>query len=234
VYWVTHAGLNELDIPLLLRPTSETAMYPMFAVWIRSHGDLPLKIYQIVNTFRYETKQTRAFIRVVRSTSSSRTPAMSTRRRSTSGGGGLRHPGEPDAEALPAVHAAEADGVGQVPRRILHRRHRHGDDARPQPAAGLDTPLPGELLPAVRHQVRGRRRQHQVRAPDHLRYVREAAGLGGRRPRRRQGAGASSGHRSLPGGHRAHPREGERRPRQHQGPRAQGRAEGRGHQGHAG
>jgi prolyl-tRNA synthetase len=64
VYWVTHAGLNELDIPLCLRPTSETAMYPIFALWVRSHSDLPLKTYQIVNTFRYETKQTRAFIRV--------------------------------------------------------------------------------------------------------------------------------------------------------------------------
>jgi prolyl-tRNA synthetase len=39
-------------------------MYPMFALWVRSHADLPLKTYQIVNTFRYETKQTRAFIRV--------------------------------------------------------------------------------------------------------------------------------------------------------------------------
>ncbi len=64
VYWVTHAGENELDVKLLLRPTSETAMYPMFSLWIRSHSDLPLKIYQIVSTFRYETKQTRAFIRV--------------------------------------------------------------------------------------------------------------------------------------------------------------------------
>ena len=64
VYWVTHAGLNELDIPMCLRPTSETAMYPIFALWVRSHSDLPLKTYQIVNTFRYETKMTRAFIRV--------------------------------------------------------------------------------------------------------------------------------------------------------------------------
>jgi prolyl-tRNA synthetase len=64
VYWVTHAGLNELDVRLILRPTSETAMYPMFALWVRSHQDLPLKVYQIVNTFRYETKQTRAFMRV--------------------------------------------------------------------------------------------------------------------------------------------------------------------------
>ena len=64
VYWVTHAGLNELDVRLVVRPTSETAMYPMFSLWVRSHTDLPLKIYQIVNTFRYETKQTRSFIRV--------------------------------------------------------------------------------------------------------------------------------------------------------------------------
>jgi len=64
VFWVTHAGENPLDIKLVLRPTSETAMYSMFSIWIRSHGDLPMKLYQIVNVFRYETKQTRAFIRV--------------------------------------------------------------------------------------------------------------------------------------------------------------------------
>ncbi len=64
VYWVKHAGENDLDVPMFLRPTSETAMYTMFPLWIRSHKDLPLKIYQMVNTFRYETKQTRSFIRV--------------------------------------------------------------------------------------------------------------------------------------------------------------------------
>ena len=64
VYWVKHAGENDLGIPMFLRPTSETAMYTMFPLWIRSHKDLPLKIYQMVNTFRYETKQTRSFIRV--------------------------------------------------------------------------------------------------------------------------------------------------------------------------
>jgi len=64
VYWVTHAGRNELDIRLVVRPTSETAMYPIFSLWVRSHADLPLKIYQIVNVFRYETKQTRALMRM--------------------------------------------------------------------------------------------------------------------------------------------------------------------------
>ncbi len=64
VYWVTRGGAAELDIPLVLRPTSETAMYPVFALWVRSHRDLPLNLYQIVNTFRYETKTTRPFLRV--------------------------------------------------------------------------------------------------------------------------------------------------------------------------
>ncbi|OFV68703.1 MAG: Prolyl-tRNA synthetase, class IIa, prokaryotic-type [Candidatus Syntrophoarchaeum caldarius] len=64
VYWVTKGGMNELDVPLVLRPTSETAIYPIFKLWIRSHADLPIRIYQIVNTFRHETKHTRPLIRL--------------------------------------------------------------------------------------------------------------------------------------------------------------------------
>ncbi|HDJ50677.1 MAG TPA: proline--tRNA ligase, partial [Thermoprotei archaeon] len=64
VFWITHAGYNRLEERYLLRPTSESAMYPLFSLWIRTHRDLPLRIYQIVNVFRYETKQTRAFIRM--------------------------------------------------------------------------------------------------------------------------------------------------------------------------
>jgi len=64
VYWVTRGGATPLDVELVLRPTSETAMYPIFALWVRSHRDLPLTVYQIVNTFRYETKTTRPFLRV--------------------------------------------------------------------------------------------------------------------------------------------------------------------------
>ena len=48
---------------LALRPTSETAMYQMYSLWIRSWRDLPLKIYQRANVFRYETKATRPLIR---------------------------------------------------------------------------------------------------------------------------------------------------------------------------
>ncbi|MHC1626538.1 MAG: proline--tRNA ligase [Methanoculleaceae archaeon] len=64
VYWVTHGGKDPLEVPLALRPTSETAIYPMYALWVRSHADLPIRIYQIVNTFRYETKHTRPLIRL--------------------------------------------------------------------------------------------------------------------------------------------------------------------------
>ena len=64
VYWVTKGGQTELNEKLALRPTSETAIYPMYALWIRTHIDLPIKYYQIVNTFRYETKHTRPLIRV--------------------------------------------------------------------------------------------------------------------------------------------------------------------------
>ncbi|MCK4928121.1 MAG: proline--tRNA ligase, partial [Methanosarcinales archaeon] len=64
VYWVTHGGTNPLDVKLALRPTSETAIYPMYKLWVRSHSDMPLLIYQIVNTFRYETKHTRPLIRL--------------------------------------------------------------------------------------------------------------------------------------------------------------------------
>ncbi|MBU2634044.1 MAG: proline--tRNA ligase [Nanoarchaeota archaeon] len=48
---------------LALRPTSETAMYQMYSLWIRSWRDLPLKIYQRGQVFRYETKATRPLIR---------------------------------------------------------------------------------------------------------------------------------------------------------------------------
>lgn len=48
---------------LALRPTSETAFYQMYSLWIRSHRDLPLKIYQRANVFRYETRATRPLIR---------------------------------------------------------------------------------------------------------------------------------------------------------------------------
>lgn len=64
LYWVTKGGYDQLDIDMALRPTSESAMYPMFSLWIRNHADLPKRIFQIVSVYRYETKHTRSFLRV--------------------------------------------------------------------------------------------------------------------------------------------------------------------------
>ncbi|MBR9678820.1 MAG: proline--tRNA ligase [Nanoarchaeota archaeon] len=65
VFWVTEGGSDykKFEEKYALRPTSETAMYPMYALWIRSHRDLPLKLYQRCQVFRYESKMTRAFLR---------------------------------------------------------------------------------------------------------------------------------------------------------------------------
>ena len=61
---VTKIGRRTLDEELIVRPTSETAMYPMFSLWIRSWRDLPLRIYQTVPIFRWETKMTKPLLRV--------------------------------------------------------------------------------------------------------------------------------------------------------------------------
>jgi prolyl-tRNA synthetase len=63
VFWITHAGENLLERKLVLRPTSETAIYPMFKLWTRSHQDLPIKMHQTCNVYRYETKATRPLYR---------------------------------------------------------------------------------------------------------------------------------------------------------------------------
>ena len=64
VFWVTEHGNNEkFEERLALRPTSETAMYKMYALWIQGKRDLPLKIYQRASVYRYETKATRPFLR---------------------------------------------------------------------------------------------------------------------------------------------------------------------------
>lgn len=64
VFWVTSHGDNDpLEEKLALRPTSETAFYQMFSLWIRSYKDLPFKTYQRAQVFRYETKATRPFLR---------------------------------------------------------------------------------------------------------------------------------------------------------------------------
>lgn len=59
---VTIAGGETLEEKLVVRPTSETIMYTMYAKWIQSHRDLPLKLNQWNNVVRWE-KRTYPFIR---------------------------------------------------------------------------------------------------------------------------------------------------------------------------
>ncbi len=64
VFWIQDTGEDgKLEERLALRPTSETAIYPMYALWVRSWRDLPLKRYQRCSVFRSEVKSTRPFLR---------------------------------------------------------------------------------------------------------------------------------------------------------------------------
>ena len=63
VFWVTHSGNNEIGDRLALRPTSETLAYTMYAKWIKSWRDLPLKINFWNTALRAEIKGTKPFLR---------------------------------------------------------------------------------------------------------------------------------------------------------------------------
>jgi len=63
VFWVTKSGEGELGDRLALRPTSETLAYTLFAKWIRSWRDLPLKINFWNTALRAEIKATKPFLR---------------------------------------------------------------------------------------------------------------------------------------------------------------------------
>ena len=59
---VTHAGGEELEEPLVVRPTSEAIIWPIAADWIHSYRDLPLLLNQWTSAVRWEMR-TRPFLR---------------------------------------------------------------------------------------------------------------------------------------------------------------------------
>ena len=61
---VTHGGGEKLAEPLVVRPTSETIIYSMYAKWVQSYRDLPILINQWANVVRWE-KRTRLFLRTL-------------------------------------------------------------------------------------------------------------------------------------------------------------------------
>ena len=62
VAWVTQGGGKQLEERLAIRPTSETIICSLYAGWIHSWRDLPVKVNQWVNVYRWE-KRTRLFLR---------------------------------------------------------------------------------------------------------------------------------------------------------------------------
>ncbi|MGI6214413.1 MAG: proline--tRNA ligase [Christensenellales bacterium] len=62
VAWVTHGGTEKLAERLAVRPTSETIFCTMYAKWIQSYRDLPMKYNQWCSVMRWE-KSTRPFLR---------------------------------------------------------------------------------------------------------------------------------------------------------------------------
>ncbi len=63
VFWVTHSGDGEMGERLALRPTSETLAYSLYAKWIKSWRDLPLRINFWNTALRAEIKGTKPFLR---------------------------------------------------------------------------------------------------------------------------------------------------------------------------
>jgi len=59
---VTHGGGEELEEPLVIRPTSETIIGHAYAKWIQSYRDLPVLINQWNSVVRWELR-TRLFLR---------------------------------------------------------------------------------------------------------------------------------------------------------------------------
>ena len=59
---VTHGGGKELEEPYVIRPTSETIIYAMYAKWVQSYRDLPILLNQWANVMRWELR-TRLFLR---------------------------------------------------------------------------------------------------------------------------------------------------------------------------
>jgi prolyl-tRNA synthetase len=59
---VTHAGGEELQEPLVVRPTSEAIIWSTYKNWIQSYRDLPLLLNQWCNVVRWEMR-TRLFLR---------------------------------------------------------------------------------------------------------------------------------------------------------------------------
>ena len=157
---VTHGGGKELDEPLVVRPTSETIIYAMYAKWIQSYRDLPLLINQWANVVRWEMR-TRLFLRTTEFLWQEGHTAHATEDEAeaeTRQMLGVYRRFMEEWMAMPVRDRPE-DRQRAVRRRAPHLQLRSAD-AGQQGAPGGHQPQPGaELRPGVRgHLPDGRRR----------------------------------------------------------------------------
>jgi prolyl-tRNA synthetase len=100
---VTHGGGEELEEPLIVRPTSETIIGHMYAQWIQSYRDLPVLINQWNNVVRWEMR-TKLFLRTTEFLWQEGHTAHATAEEA-----------EAEARQMLDVYADFAENVGAVP-----------------------------------------------------------------------------------------------------------------------
>ena len=154
---VTIGGGEELEEPLVVRPTSETIIGHVYAKWIQSYRDLPVLINQWNNVVRWELR-TKLFLRTLeffwQEGHTAHATARGSRSRNAADAGYLRRfcrqrsgdPGHPRPQVASRRRFA---GRGS---NLLHR----SDDGRRQGAAVRHVAQPGaKLRQGLRHPVPG-------------------------------------------------------------------------------
>ena len=158
VAYVTHAGGEELEEKLVVRPTSEAIIGTMYAKWIQSWRDLPILINQWANVVRWE-KVTRPFLRTTEFLWQEGHTAHETAEEA-----------EAETRMILDIYAEVCETVlampvvkGQQERKRKVRRRAadlldRGADGRRPRAAGRHVAQPrSELREGVRHHVPGAR-----------------------------------------------------------------------------
>ena len=148
---VTHGGGKKLEEPLVIRPTSETIIYSMFAKWVQSYRDLPL-LDQPVGERRalgdaHAPVPAHAGVPLAGRAHGARDARRGRRRSAPNARRVPRLHGRLDGDAR---HHRTEDGLREVRRRASHVLVR-GDDAGQQGAAGGHVAQPrAELRQGVR------------------------------------------------------------------------------------
>ena len=160
VAWVTQGGTEKLQERLAVRPTSETIFCTMYAKWVQTWRDLPMKYNQWCSVMRWE-KATRPFLRTSEFLWQEGHTIHATAEEAQEETMQMLHVYQEVAEnvmALP-VYVGQKIGKGKVrrcARDVLHRSH----DAGRQGAAGRHEPqLRHEFRRGVRHSVPEQGRQ---------------------------------------------------------------------------